>query len=127
VVEVESGEIVKVKVVAMAAVTLTPFNITTRVSAEFACVPPMRMMYEPVLVGFVIVLPRILRDIVPEEIVLHAVKVSTLYEVVAMEAVLIAPAQVATTDMPVDVTFARTVEVTLPNALVLGSNVYVML
>jgi hypothetical protein len=86
VVEVESGEIVKVKVVAMAAVTLTPFMIAILVSAELGCVPPMRMMYEPVLVGFVIVLPRILRDIVPEAIVLlgQTVKVSTLYEVVAI-------------------------------------------
>jgi hypothetical protein len=123
VVEVESGETVKVNVVAIAAVTFTPFTTTTRVSAELSCVPPMRMMYEPVLVGFTIVLPKILSVIVPDEIVPHAVKVSRLYDVVAIETVPVAVPQLATIDMPVDVTFASTVEVTLPNALVVGSNV----
>jgi len=127
VVVVARDETVKVKVVATAAVTFTPFTMAILVSAELAWVPPIRMIYDPVLVGFVIELLRIFRVMVPDATVLppQTVKVSTLYEVVAIVTVFPPPGQVEVAIvMPVEVTFARTVEVTLPKALVLGSNVY---
>jgi len=126
VVEVASGETVKVKVVATAAVTFTPFTIAILVSAELGCVPPIRTMYDPVLVGFMMPGLKSLSVTVPDAIVPQAVNVSMLYDVVAMETVPVATPQVPTMVMPVEVTFAILVEVTLPKALVLGSNVYVI-
>jgi len=125
VVEVASGETVKVKVVATAAVTFTPFTITTRVSALFEPAA-IRTMYDPVLVGFMMPGLKSLSVTVPDAIVPQAVNVSMLYDVVAMETVPVATPQVPTMVMPVEVTFAILVEVTLPKALVLGSNVYVI-
>jgi len=99
-----------------------------RVSPEFGAVPPRRMIYEPVLVGFA--MPNILMvtvEFAGMELLVHMVKVSVLYEVVAIVAYAPDPGQVdVAMSMPVEVTFASAVEVTLPNELVLGSKVSVI-
>ena len=128
VVEVASVETVKVNVVATAAVTLTPFTIAIRVSVVAIPVPETRTIYEPVVVAFVMPAAlEIASETVPEGKTspAHAVKVRALV-LVANVTLFEPPAQADTIVIPVEVTFVRLTPAMVPNALVRGSSVYVI-
>ena len=125
VVLVASPATVKVKTVATAAVTVTPVTMATLVSAEFTCVPPIRMMYEPVLVGFVILLLLTWMFLVPDATVLpaHTVMVSAVALAPVSETLLLPAEHVVTSVIPV---MLKSVDVTVaipPKRLEVGSNV----
>ena len=124
VVEVARVETVKVKVVSIAAVTLTPFTIATRVSAEFNWLPPMRITYEPVDVGFVILLFKICNAIVPDAMVLLAQTVNVKAVVLVASVTRLLPAlQEVTIVLLVEVTSDSNTFAILPKRLVVGSKV----